>query len=89
MELPINNEDMELVKQFYHELHTGYKDPTKIIEVYKGLVPIYDQVSKIIILCCNDELDKVLTSSFNHLELDKKLILDVGAGTGILGEKLM
>jgi len=79
--------DKTLMKHFYNELYK-INHEADVIEFYKSHIDLYEKVTFLI----GGEQYKVdiakkLKSLFND-DISSKLIIDIGAGTGLLGEIL-
>ena len=81
----ISVEDEKLIKEFYHGLYVT----NDMACTYDKRASIYDYIIPKLKGVCFEYVSKELEDCFQKEDLGSKLILDVGAGTGLLGKKLL
>jgi len=80
----VSKKDDELVKDLYNGLFSSEDIACR----YDELAHVYDKVLDIIKYTAPEYISKELASRFKDENLDKKLVLDLGAGSGAIGKKL-
>lgn len=83
------DEEKTLIRKFYDELVASYCSEEATAKFYKNNSSIYDQVLRLIDLpfkLMTDELAQIITD--DGKTAGDVRVLDVGAGTGLLGQEL-
>ena len=77
-------EDDEMIRKFYDGFHTS----TDIAKTYNERANVYDEVCSKLQPLWPEHISEELADRFHSKELEQKLVIDMGAGTGLTGELL-
>jgi len=81
----ISTQDHQSVVSYYENISIY---PNNVVEVYNKIASQYDRILESIDYSGYHYVSKKLLKCFTGTELDSKIILDVGAGSGILGQSM-
>ena len=77
-------EEEEMIRKFYEGLHIS-TDPAT---TYNEQAKVYDQVTSKLQPLWPEHISEELSDRFHNKDLEGKLVMDMGAGTGLTGESL-
>ena len=80
----ISPEDNEMIKKFYD----GYHSSKNLAKTYDERADVYDEVCNKLQPLWPEHIAEELAGRYHSKELDTKLVIDMGAGTGLTGEIL-